>query len=546
MGSIKNLHQVMVGRSDKDIFRLERSFTFPCRKTWVGIGHTLSGNGFTLQVRNQHGTSTLEHTPQVEVEDLSSCENEMDKSLLEEVDKCESVIGQNIFHIELESSCEMNQNQNALNMELSFSTEVDHDYLVLQQEVGSTDWRDITNQCKTRENGKNIEIPVKKSSRVWVIRLKKGFGKVKYNILKLFCGEVLFHILVYYCFNEKQKNVDVRIIGISDELYQNPTQQGEPETIAEKEKFVKGKECVAKQLLRKGTLNVGLYKSDECVNEENFDMGRNSIKKSAEWFDFSFDLENLNHSMEVKVKDDNETLWRVKLNKILNDVVNEQTDACKQPIVQITKPELHSVDDEVRECHIPWLAHHLNRDVEKCAMLLMVDSNEIERIKQQYEDVEKRKIEILLSWRKQALNSEYKPKWNDIIEVIKSEDVRRFDVIRALLGKEEISDKVLLWIARRSARFFELFVQYLGVKDYEVEMAHHNSDGCEEMKRMSVMKRWREISEEPTVEDLIKALESDIVQQKQLAQEMKKAFCQTENMPRAEAAATSNTQTTVL
>ncbi|XP_028396365.1 uncharacterized protein LOC114520316 isoform X3 [Dendronephthya gigantea] len=427
MGSIKNLHQVMVGRSDKDIFRLERSFTFPCRKTWVGIGHTLSGNGFTLQVRNQHGTSTLEHTPQVEVEDLSSCENEMDKSLLEE-----------------------------------------------------------------------------------------------------------------------QKNVDVRIIGISDELYQNPTQQGEPETIAEKEKFVKGKECVAKQLLRKGTLNVGLYKSDECVNEENFDMGRNSIKKSAEWFDFSFDLENLNHSMEVKVKDDNETLWRVKLNKILNDVVNEQTDACKQPIVQITKPELHSVDDEVRECHIPWLAHHLNRDVEKCAMLLMVDSNEIERIKQQYEDVEKRKIEILLSWRKQALNSEYKPKWNDIIEVIKSEDVRRFDVIRALLGKEEISDKVLLWIARRSARFFELFVQYLGVKDYEVEMAHHNSDGCEEMKRMSVMKRWREISEEPTVEDLIKALESDIVQQKQLAQEMKKAFCQTENMPRAEAAATSNTQTTVL
>ena len=61
--------------------------------------------------------------------------------------------------------------------------------------------------------------------------------------------------------------------------------------------------------------------------------------------------------------------------------------------------EITDFDDEVCERHVPWLARHLSKDVEKVAMLLEVDSVEIEAIKQDETRPERRSIKILNSWR---------------------------------------------------------------------------------------------------------------------------------------------------
>jgi hypothetical protein len=186
--------------------------------------------------------------------------------------------------------------------------------------------------------------------------------------------------------------------------------------------------------------------------------------------------------------------------------------------------EVEIFDEEVCEHHIPWLARHLNKDVEKVARLLGVDSDEIDAIKQG-ELVETRNIRILDFWRRETLRSRKTPTWNQIKSVLESETVRRFDVIRALRNEEEISKDVFLWLEQRGAAVRRNYARLLGVPGFEIDMISESSHRCEE-KCAAVLQRWRQRTRSPTIEQLIEALEHDTIKKNELAKEMREMFCQ--------------------
>ena len=188
------------------------------------------------------------------------------------------------------------------------------------------------------------------------------------------------------------------------------------------------------------------------------------------------------------------------------------------------RTEITDFDDEVCERDVPWLARHLSKDVEKVAMLLEVDSVEIEAIKQGEPQPERRNIEILNTWRIAEIKLGKKPTWEKIRLCLEDETVGRCDVIRALLNEDELDDSVLLWLSPRIAASFRNYARVLGVPECEIDMSSQNFEGVER-SCMDVLQRWRRRTRYPKVEDLIEALEDDIINRPDLAEEMREKFC---------------------
>ena len=224
-----------------------------------------------------------------------------------------------MFHIEMESSGEISPCSNGLNLQLNFKRDVDHNmnYVILQQESGCNQWKDITDECTTEQGSPNIQIPVKKSCKIWVICLR-NLASIKHALCALIHGQVLFHILIYYF--KMQGKVKVRIIGISDELYQNRKGLRTAVEVAKDLKFVEVEELSAKQLVKKGCVKVEVHKENECVSHKEFDIGRSTLNKTAEWHDYVFDSNDMKDNLKVKVIIDQEGIeeWPIiNLNEIL-------------------------------------------------------------------------------------------------------------------------------------------------------------------------------------------------------------------------------------
>ena len=157
-------------------------------------------------------------------------------------------------------------------------------------------------------------------------------------------------------------------------------------------------------------------------------------------------------------------------------------------------------------------------------MLLGVVSVEIEAIKQGEPQPEKRIIKILNSWRNAEIKLGKKPTWEKVRLCLEDETVGRCDVTRALLNEDELDDSVLLWLAHRIAASFRNYARVLGVPDCEIDMSSQNFEGVEK-SCMDVLQRWRRRTRYPKVDDLIQALEHDIIQRHELAKEMSEKFC---------------------
>ena len=288
------------------------------------VGGQIKGNSFTLRVNgNQHNTQFYGQSGRVREVDGTSYKKEADSNFFQEISDINPM-----FEIEIERSIELSctSNSNALNVQLTFNTEVDQNvnYLILQQESGSTQWRDITETCTPIQDLGKVEIPVKKSSKIWVIRLKKSFGSLKHTLLALIHGKVLFHVLLYYM--KKNGKVKVRIIGISEELYQNLKHLRTSVIIAEEEKFQKCPEVPPKMLVKKSYLDVEVTKNGEHVNSQQFDI-RHSYER---WFDCNFSINELKENLEVKATDkDGNVQWLLDLNEALCVSIFKMGLGCK-------------------------------------------------------------------------------------------------------------------------------------------------------------------------------------------------------------------------
>ena len=171
------------------------------------------------------------------------------------------------------------------------------------------------------------------------------------------------------------------------------------------------------------------------------------------------------------------------------------------------------------------MARHLNNDVDKVARQLKVDHNEIETIRRGSDSKETQDIRILRCWITTTCKSGKIPTWETIKDVLEHDDVRRLDVIRARLEEEEIDDKVYLWLEPRVTAFCHMYGRVLDVPDYEIQMICRNFQGqSEAAKCTAILKRWKERTRTPTIETLIQALESDIINKNELAKEMREKF----------------------
>ena len=177
---------------------------------------------------------------------------------------------------------------------------------------------------------------------------------------------------------------------------------------------------------------------------------------------------------------------------------------------------------EVCKGDLEWLAKRLNKDVDKVALLLGVDELEIESARQEGDRVEQN-FRILRCWTTATRNSGNIPTWKAIKDVLESEDVRRFDVIRARLNEEEIDARVFVWLEPRVAAFCLEYGVDLGLPRYEIDMIYSSVQSPRQRSR-DILKRWRETTRTPKLEDLIQALEDNDLQKNELAKEMRDKF----------------------
>ena len=180
-------------------------------------------------------------------------------------------------------------------------------------------------------------------------------------------------------------------------------------------------------------------------------------------------------------------------------------------------------EGEVCEVNLEWLAQRLNKDVDKVARHLKVDQSEIDSIRRGSDSKETQDIAVLRCWITTTRNSGNTPTWKTIKHVLKDEDVRRLDVIRARLNEDEIDDRVFLWLEPRVAAFCETYGLILGVPRYEIDVICRNVQSLEEKCR-DILKRWRERTRTPKIEKLVQVLEDDILKKGELAKEMREEF----------------------
>ena len=180
-------------------------------------------------------------------------------------------------------------------------------------------------------------------------------------------------------------------------------------------------------------------------------------------------------------------------------------------------------EGEVCEDDLRWLAQRLNKDVDKVARHLKVGQSEIDSIRQQGDRVETQNFRILRCWTTTTRNSGNIPTWKAIKDVLENEKVGRFDVIRARLNEEEIDDNVFLWLEPRVAASCDEYGRVLGLPDYEIDMIHSSVQNVRKRSR-DILKRWRERTKRPRLEDLTQALESECLERFDLAKELREKF----------------------
>lgn len=188
----------------------------------------------------------------------------------------------------------------------------------------SSGWKDITKKCSIKRNfatfDKSVEItiPIEKSSKVWVVRMKRSLSELVDVLLAVFFGQALFRILMFY--KVHNKTVTLRIIGVNDELCQKTVNEV---CIAMESGFQKVEESDSKQLIKKGKLLVSFSLSGNCQRSFYFGLDGGKESKGGQRGDFKFSIGDLESIPRIEIQTaDKEVLWTYDLKGLINVRVN--------------------------------------------------------------------------------------------------------------------------------------------------------------------------------------------------------------------------------
>lgn len=384
--------------------------------------------------------------------------------------------------------------------------ELDTEFIVIWQDELNPHWNDITNTC-TMENHFNdsmihVTIPIEKSSRVWVVRVKRSLHHVVDVLLALVFGHVLFRILIF-C-KVQHKEVHLRIIGINEEYQGCPTAEV---CLAKENGFQMVEASNAKQLIKTGKLLVSFNLSGICQKSVYFDLDGGKVSKVGQREDFKFAIGDLECIPKLEVQTANEAkevLWIYDIKNIINVSLEKHVKHFEHPRDNM-RPALASLDDEVKDEGILWLAHHVNKDWSNLGICLGIKMEELDIIKGTKHNVVDNCSSMLHLWQEKQSQSGNKAIWHTLQAALELPVVGRLDIFRYLHMEEEIiSDLTLLELAYKVGRSWKCFGKCLDIPAQVIEIIDSDEQDVIE-KGKSLLQKWRQ-GANPSVEKLVNAL----------------------------------------
>lgn len=517
---IKNLHVHMQSKQYTQVApTLGRTFTDDVDSDFGEDGGELKGKHFTLRIPKHKEWRENRHRVRVREQDPEDYLKRFKHGTLPRLD--ESMVIP-IFDVDINAN---SPDTNIGFMDLFFPVgvkkEAGTEYVVLQQDKASPHchWSDITDKCMTAkdnfEQSVVISIPIEKSSRIWVVRVKRTLRSLAHVFLALLLGEVLFRVLLFCKIHNDE--VVLRVIGISEELYQNKKGVRTEVHIAKEADFRVVEESDAKQLIRKGKLVVSFYLAGNCQKSVDFGIGSSKIQNVALREDFRFSVHDLQCIPKIEIKTGNDTeevLWSIDLENLINieKPVKISTD--------LKRPEFNSIDEEVKDEDIPWLAHAVNTYWEKLAVRINITAADINIIKDNHakHGVEQMCTGMLQLWRTNQISRGVQPTWSVLQGALEDPVVGRADIIRSLYVVDEICDRVLLQVSHKVAAWWRQLGCCLNVPLSEIDTIEKNHTNVED-QCMALLRLWRR-QKSRCLSELINALCDPVMQQHEVANEL--------------------------
>ena len=148
-----------------------------------------------------------------------------------------------------------------------------------------------------------IIIPVQEPAKIWVLYLNRSPYNLIPSLLELINQQLQFHIVLYY--KVQQKKINVRIVAFNENLEYKRKKSKTAAMIVEQEGFVRGLQSgpIFIELSPKEKRLVAEFNKDgNILKSSEFVIGKN---KDTEWFECSFDVEDLKSKVDVRIRDDN-------------------------------------------------------------------------------------------------------------------------------------------------------------------------------------------------------------------------------------------------
>ncbi|XP_028396367.1 uncharacterized protein LOC114520318 [Dendronephthya gigantea] len=187
-------------------------------------------------------------------------------------------------------------------------------YFILQQDIPSLVWRDITHMSKIGKGFcPEIRIPVQNSARIWVVPFNRRQCNLQ-MILDQLNARLSFHVLSYLYL--QQAKIKVRLVGMREDLYRSRDACLPPagKIAGDQTVWKRGPESGPVKTLSRN-LKVEFYRDGTCFKSSMFDIEKANEDQFTD--ECLFDVKDLCATMKAKVVDDNgNCVWSLGLNEI--------------------------------------------------------------------------------------------------------------------------------------------------------------------------------------------------------------------------------------
>ena len=179
--------------------------------------------------------------------------------------------------------------------------------------------------------------------------------------------------------------------------------------------------------------------------------------------------------------------------------------------------EFVSNDDKVTDKVISNVAHQVSKDWKKLGVSLGIHMEDLDIIEANgaTHDVVDRCTNMLKLWRKNGKKTWDKPTLQSLKAALEKPEVGRYDIFQRLHSRDQIKGATLLTVAHKLGSSWKILGRILNIPAEDIDII--NSDELNVVdKGTRLLQKWRQ-GENPSMEELIKALRDPLLKRKKLA-----------------------------